>query len=89
MKRKTAEIFYKLHNKISNPKVEENVGDFRLMSRQVIDAIKKIPERKLLWTYIGLGVASFLCYVHYEWRLISLCGKTVSGYPLMTSIFFS
>lgn len=47
LKRKTAEIFYRLHNKISEPKIEENVGDFRLMSRRVVDAIRKMPERKL------------------------------------------
>ncbi|AUY37726.1 glycosyltransferase family 2 protein [Leclercia adecarboxylata] len=47
LKRKTAEWFYKLHNKISNPKIEENVGDFRLMSKQVIDNIKLLPERNL------------------------------------------
>ncbi|ELI1308305.1 glycosyltransferase, partial [Salmonella enterica subsp. enterica serovar Brandenburg] len=47
MKRKTAEWFYKLHNKISNPKIEENVGDFRLMSREVVENIKQMPERNL------------------------------------------
>lgn len=47
MKRKTAEWFYKLHNRISNPKIEENVGDFRLMSRQVVENIKALPERNL------------------------------------------
>lgn len=47
MKRKTAEWFYKLHNKISNPKIEENVGDFRLMSRAVVENIKLMPERNL------------------------------------------
>ncbi|WP_426816868.1 glycosyltransferase family 2 protein [Winslowiella sp. 2C04] len=47
LKRKTAEWFYRLHNKISNPKIEENVGDFRLMSRQVIENIKLMPERNL------------------------------------------
>ncbi|HCA7079837.1 TPA: glycosyltransferase family 2 protein [Citrobacter sedlakii] len=47
LKRKTAEWFYKLHNKISNPKIEENVGDFRLMSREVVDNIKQMPERNL------------------------------------------
>ncbi|MES4614167.1 glycosyltransferase family 2 protein [Ewingella sp. CoE-038-23] len=47
MKRKSAEWFYKLHNKISNPKIEENVGDFRLMSREVVENIKMMPERNL------------------------------------------
>lgn len=47
LKRKTAEWFYKLHNKISNPKIEENVGDFRLLSRHVVENIKLMPERNL------------------------------------------
>ncbi|WP_075180900.1 glycosyltransferase family 2 protein [Pantoea sp. 1.19] len=47
LKRKTAEWFYKLHNKISNPKIEENVGDFRLMSRAIVESIKLLPERNL------------------------------------------
>lgn len=47
LKRKTAEWFYKLHNKISNPQIEENVGDFRLMSREVVENIKLLPERNL------------------------------------------
>ncbi|WP_210515196.1 glycosyltransferase family 2 protein [Pantoea ananatis] len=47
MKRKTAEWFYRMHNKISSPKIEENVGDFRLMSRDVVESIKLLPERNL------------------------------------------
>ncbi|MCP1365758.1 glycosyltransferase family 2 protein, partial [Halomonas sp. BBD48] len=46
-KRRSAELFYRLHNKISEPRIEENVGDFRLMSRQVVNAILTMPERKL------------------------------------------
>lgn len=47
LKRKTAEWSYKLHNKISTPKIEENVGDFRLMSRGIVEGIKLMPERNL------------------------------------------
>ena len=47
MKRKSAEWFYKLHNMISKPQIEENVGDFRLMSRHVVESIKLLPERNL------------------------------------------
>ncbi|EDA0302556.1 glycosyltransferase, partial [Salmonella enterica] len=35
------------HNKISTPKIEENVGDFRLMSREIVENIKLLPERNL------------------------------------------
>ena len=46
-KRKTAAWFYKLHNKISSPKLEENVGDFRLLSRATVENIKQLQERNL------------------------------------------
>ncbi|MGO2156134.1 MAG: glycosyltransferase family 2 protein, partial [Serratia proteamaculans] len=47
LKRKSAECFYKLHNKISSSKIEENVGDFRLLSRETVDNIKLLQERNL------------------------------------------
>lgn len=47
LKRKTAEWFYSIHNSISTPKIEENVGDFRLMSRSVVDNIKLLQERNV------------------------------------------
>jgi polyisoprenyl-phosphate glycosyltransferase len=45
-KRLTALLFYKVHNAISDPAIPENVGDFRLMDRKVVDAIKRLPERR-------------------------------------------
>jgi glycosyltransferase involved in cell wall biosynthesis len=45
-KRLTALLFYKVHNSISEPVIPENVGDFRLMDRKVVDAIKQLPERR-------------------------------------------
>lgn len=47
MKRKAAAWFYRIHNTISSPKIEENVGDFRLMSRNVVDSITQMSERNL------------------------------------------
>lgn len=47
LKRKSAEAFYKINNLLAETKIEENVGDFRLMSRQVVEALRKLPERKL------------------------------------------
>lgn len=47
LKRQSALMFYRLHYKISNPQIEENVGDFRLMSRHMVENIKQLPERNL------------------------------------------
>lgn len=44
-KRITAEGFYRLFNKISGVKIPENTGDFRLMDKRVVAAIKSLPER--------------------------------------------
>jgi polyisoprenyl-phosphate glycosyltransferase len=44
-KRMTAENFYRLFNRISNVPIPENTGDFRLMDRRVVEAIKTLPER--------------------------------------------
>ncbi len=43
-KRFTAKMFYKVHNAISTPNIPENVGDFRLMDRAVIEALRQCRE---------------------------------------------
>jgi glycosyltransferase involved in cell wall biosynthesis len=57
LKRKTAEAFYRIHNSLSDVKVPENVGDFRLMDRRVVDALERLPERqrfmKGLFAWVG------------------------------------
>lgn len=57
LKRKTAAIFYQLHNRISSIKIPENVGDFRLMDRIAVDTLKKLPEHhrfmKGLFGWVG------------------------------------
>ncbi|CAI1800515.1 Bactoprenol glucosyl transferase homolog from prophage CPS-53 [Serratia quinivorans] len=66
MKRKSAEWFYKVHNKISEPVIEENVGDFRLMSREVVDNIKLLPERNLFMKGILSWVGGKVDVVEYN-----------------------
>ncbi|MBW3508479.1 glycosyltransferase family 2 protein [Janthinobacterium lividum] len=75
LKRRSAEAFYSLHNKISNPIIEENVGDFRLMSRQVVDEIKKLPERNLFMKGILSWVGFNTEVVEYV-RAERVAGKT-------------
>jgi len=44
-KRVSAKLFYKIMTVMSDVNIPENVGDFRLMDRQVIDVIKSLPEK--------------------------------------------
>ncbi|EGI4381786.1 glycosyltransferase family 2 protein, partial [Escherichia coli] len=75
LKRKSAEMFYKLHNKISNPKIEENVGDFRLMSREVVENIKLLPERNLFMKGVLSWVGGKTDVVEYA-RAERVAGST-------------
>ena len=52
-----AKLFYKLINKISNTKIVDGARDFRLMTRQVVDAILEMSEynrfSKGIFSWIG------------------------------------
>lgn len=56
-KRFTAEMFYKVFNKVADFPIPASTGDFRLMDRQVIDALQRLPERnrfnKGLFAWVG------------------------------------
>jgi len=60
-KRVSAETFYKLHNKISDIEIPHNVGDYRLMSRRVVEELKKLPETqrfmKGIFAWLGFKTA--------------------------------
>ncbi|SAK76474.1 glycosyl transferase family protein [Caballeronia temeraria] len=62
MKRFSAAAFYRMHNMLSEVKIPENVGDFRLMSREVVDALKMLPESrrfmKGLFSWVGFRTAT-------------------------------
>lgn len=45
-KRVSAMLFYRTFNMISDVPIPENVGDFRLMDRAVVDAINSLPENR-------------------------------------------
>ncbi|AHC33887.1 MULTISPECIES: glycosyltransferase family 2 protein [Pseudomonas] len=61
LKRHSASLFYHLLNHIAYPHIEENVGDFRLMDRKVVDVIKALPEQQLFMkgvlSWAGFDVA--------------------------------
>jgi hypothetical protein len=61
-KRVTAGLFYRAHNFVSQDKIPENAGDFRLMDKKVVDVIRALPERnrfmKGLFAWAGFRQAA-------------------------------
>jgi len=47
LKLHTAKWFYRLINRIGNTDIPPNTADFRLLSRQVVDELKRLEERAL------------------------------------------
>jgi len=56
-KRLSAHLFYRLLNILSHIEIPADTGDFRLMSRRAVDALKQLPERnrymKGLFAWVG------------------------------------
>ena len=57
LKRWSAAVFYRMHNLVSEPRLVENVGDFRLMDKAVVEAMKLLPAShrfmKGLFAWVG------------------------------------
>ncbi|MGK7940233.1 MAG: glycosyltransferase family 2 protein [Crocosphaera sp.] len=57
LKRMTANAFYRIISRISTVPIPRDTGDFRLLDRRVVDALKTMPERtrfmKGLFTWVG------------------------------------
>jgi glycosyltransferase involved in cell wall biosynthesis len=81
-KRSSANLFYKIHNRLSHVEIPSNVGDFRLMNRASVDALKQLPERqrfmKGMFAWVGFRTET-IDYV----RPVRAAGKTkFSGWKL-------
>lgn len=74
-KRFTANAFYKLHNRISNINIPENVGDYRLFSRKVLNAIQLLPENQRFMKGIFAWVGFKTTTLEYS-RVERIAGKT-------------
>lgn len=57
LKKVTAAMFYRVMQRISNVRIPEDTGDFRLLSRRAVEALKQLREQhrfmKGLFTWIG------------------------------------
>lgn len=93
MKHKSASWFYRIHNMIASQKIPPDVGDFRLLDRQVIEALKRLPERrrfmKGLFAWVGFRTST-LEYVREArsagqsrftpWRLWNLALEGITSF---------
>ena len=79
LKRFTANGFYKTISKLSTIPIPENTGDFRLLDRKVVEAIKQLPERtrfmKGLFSWVGYRKTT----IYFE-RKPRFAGKTKWNY---------
>jgi polyisoprenyl-phosphate glycosyltransferase len=64
LKRVTANLFYSLIGRLSNVPIPPNTGDFRLVDRRVIQALRRMPERtrfmKGLFAWVGFKQTSIV-----------------------------
>jgi len=67
-KRIMSNLFYKLINLISEIKIEQNTADFRLLDRQIIDELNKLPEKDVF--YRGL-----VSWIGFENTVVSYKAK--------------
>ncbi|WP_321493449.1 glycosyltransferase family 2 protein [uncultured Desulfobacter sp.] len=75
LKRVTARLYYIFHNKIANPQIPEDVGDYRLITRKVVNAIRQLPENQRFMKGIFAWVGFKTCVVEYT-RKKRVAGKT-------------
>lgn len=87
LKKLSAHLFYRILNRISRFEIPEDTGDFRLMSRRALDALKQLPERqrymKGLFAWVGFPT-TVLIYAREE----RAAGETKWNYPALFGLAF-
>lgn len=95
-KRQSASWFYSLYNRVSPMPLPENVGDFRLLDRKVVDALKQLPERqrfmKGIFSWVGFKTVT-LDYARENrvagkskfsgWRLWNLAMEGITSFTTL------
>lgn len=96
IKRWTSAIFYNLIDKVSDVTIPKNVGDFRLIDREVIDVLKTYPERTRFMKGIFASVGFKQTILEYKrpdraagttnWNYLMLYKLAIEGIVSFTSI---
>ena len=88
-----ARTFYRTHNLLSHTVIPEDVGDFRLMDRRVVQAVRRLPETQRFMKGIFAWVGYRACTVEFEvttrldgesrfgsWRLWNLALEGITSF---------
>ena len=79
-----ARMFYKLMNRISRTEIVDGARDYRLMTRQVVDAIMSMPEynrfTKGIFGWVGYET-KWLEYENIERSILSLKFLSLDLFP--------
>lgn len=104
-KKSSAQWFYRTLNRLTDVPIPQNVGDFRLINRRVLDALLAMPEQhrfvRGLIAWLGFHQEA-LPYVRHARaagetkyplrRMLRLAADAITGFsvrPLRVSIFFA
>jgi glycosyltransferase involved in cell wall biosynthesis len=89
LKRNFARLFYWLMKKITHIDIPSHAGDFRLLDKQMVDALKQFPERtrfmKGLYAWVGYKKIAVPFEVHERvagqssWRFSKLTELAITG----------
>ncbi|MCY4045255.1 MAG: glycosyltransferase family 2 protein [Cellvibrionales bacterium] len=96
IKRTTSSLFYKLIDRLSDTPIPENVGDFRLMDRRVVECLKRFPENSRFMKGLFASLGFRECIVEYarpereagesKWNYFKLYGLAIEGIVSFTSL---
>src|SRR5260221_1062365 len=95
-KRLSARLYYKIHNLLADQKMPDDVGDFRLIDRKVVTALKAMPERRRFMKGLFSWVGFRSTVVDYErqprsagqsqisaWKLWNLAIEGITGFSTL------
>lgn len=96
LKKVTSKKFYKILKQISSVPIQEDTGDFRLLSRRAIEALKRFPERqrytKGLFSLIGFKKISIefdrnpRIAGETKWNYLKLMDLAIEGITSFTTV---
>lgn len=88
LKKKTSKLYYQLLQRVTRVPIQEDTGDFRLLDRRVVDAIKEFRESqrnaKAIFSQVGFKKREIL----YD-RDPRLAGETKWSYPKLLDLAIS